>query len=418
MARCMASDAIHEFESHDQQVAVCLSEYHRHQTSQGKAVKVLDEAQGLIGGFGIPFGGPVLDGRDLEGEFFDKSTDFHFDWFPEEGRPVLYEHGTDPELRLEPVGRQVYKSVDDTLGVWVTAQLNMANRYAKAIMELAKKGVLGFSSGALAGYVRRVASGKITDWPWIEQTLTVRPANPYALIAPEAVKHFQMAGIEMSEALKAVWDEGIGEGNKSRKKLTLPDGLSFEDLRGRLEQAVRQIPGIDSDYCWISDIWDGNCIVSVEKGYVRFPFTLAANGDVAITGQGQAVVMQTNWVDAATKAGGEFGRALTAIKQSTLADTTLTAIATLLSGVDEATASIHSLLGLDDNALVAIKAGRVMSAENLNRMHSAMKAMGAMHDALCAGGEECSLNPPAKSTKKSNALEDFEAVLAKNGRKS
>ena len=407
MARCMISDAIGEFPDHDQQVAVCLSEYHRHQTSEGKAVKVLDEAQGLIGGFGIPFGGPVLDGRDLEGEFFDKSTDFHFDWFPEEGRPVLYEHGTDPELRLEPVGRQIYKSVDDALGVWVTAQLNMANRYAKAILELAKKGVLGFSSGALAGYVRRQKDGKITDWPWIEQTLTPRPANPYALIAPEAVKHFSLAGVEPPSALTQA----------SRKKLTLPDGMSFEDLRGRLEQAVRKIPGIDTEWAWVTDIRDGTCIVSFEAGYVRYPFTIGSGGLITITGPGQEVVMETNWLDAPAKMG-DFGRALISIKQSTLADTTLAAVATLLSGVDEATATIHSLLGLDENALIAIKAGRVMSAENLSRMHNAMKAMGAMHDALC-DGKDCPMNPGDDGEKgnAAKAIKEFEAIIAGNGRK-
>lgn len=495
MTRCMGSDVMQEYDDHDQQVAICLSQYHRHQEPGGKAVKVLSEDKGLLGGFGIPFGGPVLDGRDLEGEYFDKTTDFHFDWFPQEGRPVLYEHGLDSELGLEPVGRQIYKSVDDKLGVWVTVQLNMANRYAKAILELAKKGVLGMSSGALAGYVRRQADGKIIDWPWIEQTLTPRPANPYALIAPEAVKHFSMIGIEPSDALKAAWttayindlpdsaflyiepggekdedgkttprslrhfpyrdssgaiddahlrnalsripqsdlpedvkerviakareiasERGIGEGEgKSRKKLTLPDGVSFEDLRRQLEETIRKLPGIDPDYCWVADVEDNTCIVSLETGYLRFPFSLAGDGTVTITGPGRAVIMQTTWRDAPA---GKFAAALDSIKQSTLAGTAGAALDTLWGSVEDAMTAIHSLLGFDEEALVAVKAGRVMSATNVERMHKAMKAINSMHDALC-DGKGCPLSAKGGANKagnghksgSKNAIEQFEALL-------
>jgi hypothetical protein len=410
MARCMASDAIGEFPSHDQQVAVCLSEYHRHQPHQGKAVKILDEDQGLIGGFGIPFGGPVLDGRDLEGEYFDKSTDFHFDWFPEEGRPLLYEHGTDPNLRLEPVGRQVYKSVDDSLGVWVTAQLNMANRYAKAIMELAKKGVLGFSSGALAGYVRRQANGKIIDWPWIEQTLTPRPANPYGLIAPEAVKHFQMAGIDIPAAFKAVWDTTYIDDLPDSAFLYIEPG-GEKDADGKTTpRSLRHFPYKDADG-------------AVDEPHLRNALSRIPQSNLSqdvkdrVIAKAQAIASEHGIGEGKT---GDFAAALSTVKQLTLGRSTLAAIGTLLDGIEDATKALGQLLGTEsgDGAVVgvnqaALKAGRVMSAANLDRMHNAIKAMGDMHDALCPGGEECSLN--AKSIKTSSVLAEFEALLNKTG---
>ena len=39
------------------------------------AIKLLDLEKGLIEGLAIPFGGP-FDGKDFDGEFFSKDTDF------------------------------------------------------------------------------------------------------------------------------------------------------------------------------------------------------------------------------------------------------------------------------------------------------------------------------------------------------
>lgn len=161
------------------------------------AIKVLDADRGILGGWAIPFGGPVHGGKDLEGEYFAPDTNFAFDWFPDEGRPVLYEHGTDPAIKLTVIGRQTSKRVDPDKGVWAQTQLNMAHRYAEVILQLAKKGVLGYSSGSVLAHIRRSGAGKIAQWPWIELTLTPRPANPYGLIAPEAVKHIEVIGNEV-----------------------------------------------------------------------------------------------------------------------------------------------------------------------------------------------------------------------------
>ena len=79
---------------------------------------------GEVEGWGIPFGGPI-DGADLDGERFTKDTDFRFDWFPD-GRPMLYDHGTDRKLGLDLIGRQTEHEVVDEVGVWVKGQINMS----------------------------------------------------------------------------------------------------------------------------------------------------------------------------------------------------------------------------------------------------------------------------------------------------
>lgn len=409
----MASDAIGEFSDHDQQVAVCLSQYQRHQSGAEKSLKILDENRGLIGGYGIPFGGPVLDGRDLEGEFFANDTDFHFDWFPQEGRPVLYEHGLDADLRLEPVGRQQVKIIDEKLGVWTAVQLDTAGRYFKALMELAKQGVLGLSSGALRGYVRKMGNGKIVEWPWVELSLTPRPANPYALIEPEAVKHFTLAGIALSDALKAQWDTAYINNLPDSAFAVIKPGGKKDDSGRTTPRDLRMLPHHDEGGALNRDhLAAARARVDQENTDLTDAQRAEAQAHLARHAE------QMSMGDA-----GKFAEALTSIKQSTLAETATAALNTLLAGIDDATATIASLLGFDERAFVAIKAGRVMSAANMDRMHNAMKAMGAMHDALC-DGNDCPMGGgsdggnaggDAQKTDAQKAIHEFEAIVARNG---
>jgi len=171
------------------------------------AIKVLDAKQGLITGLGIPYGGPVPGGagkgRDLEGEWFSGATDFKLDWFPDEGRPALYDHGINPAIKADVIGRQIEKRIDPEVGIFTTVQLNMAHKYSSAILSLVEDGKLGFSSGAMKHLAKVNRSGHIEQWPWVEQTLTTVPANPYSLIPAEAVKHLGLLGLEIPAELGA-----------------------------------------------------------------------------------------------------------------------------------------------------------------------------------------------------------------------
>ena len=165
------------------------------------AVKFSDEATGLIEGLAIPFGGPAS-GKDLDGEKFTKDTDLALDWYPN-GRPLLYDHGTDAEVGVQVVGRQVSAKVVEA-GMWAEAQLNRAHQYFEAIQGMVKDGKLYFSSGSVPHLVQASGDGTIKRWPWVEQSLTTTPANPYATVS---VKRASAAAKSLGLAIP----EGLGE---------------------------------------------------------------------------------------------------------------------------------------------------------------------------------------------------------------
>ena len=151
------------------------------------AVKFIDGSLSLVRGLGMPYGGPFA-GKDTDGEFFSKRTDFMFDFLAGE-RPLLYHHGMDPEMDGTISGRVVeYKSTD--AGVWTIAQLDMRSKYIEAIQKMIEEEALSFSSGAYPTLVQvDRKTGEILRWPWVELSLTPTPANPYA-IASKSVRTF------------------------------------------------------------------------------------------------------------------------------------------------------------------------------------------------------------------------------------
>lgn len=310
------------------------------------AVKILDEKKGIIAGWGIPFGGP-LRGKDLDGEYFSPDTDFCFEWFKDEGRPVLYHHGLDPEIGLERIGTQTSKRIDDANGVWVTAQLDLAHKYAEMILELAKKGVLGFSSGALGGYVRRAGNGKIVQWPWIEQTLTPIPANPYALIAPDAVKRWQGLNINVPETLleaaKAVWDTAYID--------ALPDSaFAVIDKNGR------HLPHHASGG-------------AVDEPHLRN----------ALSREPQTQLSAANHAKA--RAHLERHAKALGIGDSSSKALDLAAVADLLTQIDDAADALLAMFGIPDVDDNTVKAAR-MGAVEMDSLHAAMSHMKAIHAAV------------------------------------
>jgi hypothetical protein len=169
------------------------------------AVKFADGSKDIIEGIGIPFGGPFA-GKDIHGDDFGPDTDFCLDWF--EKRPLLYEHGTDAKLQHSKIGTVIsHEERDD--GIWVQAQLDTASRYKKAVEKLIERQALYFSGGALDYLIKGSKSDPkhATRWPWVELSLTPKPANPgqptvYSVKAVDALEHFDNAQIEMPAAVK------------------------------------------------------------------------------------------------------------------------------------------------------------------------------------------------------------------------
>ncbi len=136
------------------------------------AVKALDDS-GRIGGYLVVWGDESR--RDLQGEYFTPQTELGLDWYPR--RPVLYHHGLDGKLGPVMIG-QIETLVPDATGVWAEAQLDMHNRWAQAVADLVRRGVLGWSSGSLPHLVDVARNGCIRRWPVIEGSLTPSPAEP------------------------------------------------------------------------------------------------------------------------------------------------------------------------------------------------------------------------------------------------
>ncbi len=136
------------------------------------SLKTLDSA-GRVGGYLVVWGNP--DERDLQGEYFTPATELGLAWFSQ--RPVLYQHGLDGALKAAVIGT-IDTLVRDETGVWAEAQLDLRQRWARAVQRLIEKQVLGWSSGSLAHMVEVADDGHIRRWPIVEGSLTPTPAQP------------------------------------------------------------------------------------------------------------------------------------------------------------------------------------------------------------------------------------------------
>ncbi len=140
----------------------------------GDTVKALPD--GKVAGYLIRFGSPSQ--TDLVRDYFTAET--NFDFANGETKSVYYAHGQDEQVGKRRIGRGSLKS--DEVGVWVEAQLDLADEYQAAIYELAKKEKLGWSSGSAAHLVERKAAENgakhITQWPLVEASLTPQPCEP------------------------------------------------------------------------------------------------------------------------------------------------------------------------------------------------------------------------------------------------
>lgn len=142
----------------------------------GGAVKALPD--GKVVGQLVRFSSATA--PDLTGDFFTPSTDFDVDDWSTVIKGVYYAHGQDAQIGKRRIGKASLKH--DELGVWVEAQLDLADEYQAAIYEMAKQDKLGWSSGSVAHLVERKAVtddiSEITRWPLAEASLTPQPAEP------------------------------------------------------------------------------------------------------------------------------------------------------------------------------------------------------------------------------------------------
>src|SRR5512146_2528709 len=165
------------------------------------AGKAETETHFTLAGWAVVYGG-----QDLTGETVTKDTDF---WLDRLGRKkvLLYDHGFDDAVQTKVIGEAEITEQED--GLWFEAQLEKANKYAQQVLRLARAGVLGASTGAIAHLVRgeETPTGYVyKSWPFPELSLTVTPAEHRTLGVDEL-----KALVREVEALRGLLPEAAGE---------------------------------------------------------------------------------------------------------------------------------------------------------------------------------------------------------------
>lgn len=148
---------------------------------QGLTVKSMTNDSAVVGGYGIVFGG-----MDLAGDTFTPETELRLDMVPV--KDLYYDHSMGEVAHA--IGT-VLKAEADQVGVWVESQLDRHKAYVEEVLELIKRGVLGYSSGSVPHLVHR-DNGKILAWPVVEWSLTPTPAEPRT-IGVERIKQLTEA---------------------------------------------------------------------------------------------------------------------------------------------------------------------------------------------------------------------------------
>ena len=149
----------------------------------------------------LPFGGPIPMkgaplGVDLDGEWFDASTDI-YGQYPAlratRDRLVDWHHTTFAD-RVDPMGgrmkgailgRVVLDAEPEADGVWADFWANAGEDRRRLVAELERRSVpLYGSTQPVAGGVVRGKAGHIDVWPIKYHTISTSPQNTYAVVPP------------------------------------------------------------------------------------------------------------------------------------------------------------------------------------------------------------------------------------------
>lgn len=178
----------------------------------GGEVKAMED--GRIEGHLVRFGNPDASAKR---DVFTKA-DTDFDINPEQDESTIYyNHGFDEVLKKKALGNNKAAIGVDDVGVWIKAQLDMRDKYERAIYELAKAGKLGWSSGAPGHLVERKAIGDnahlVTKWPLgKDASLTPIPADPMNRSSVKSIGDIEMLSLE--DAIKSLLNQTDSEGQE------------------------------------------------------------------------------------------------------------------------------------------------------------------------------------------------------------
>jgi hypothetical protein len=188
----------------------------------------------------IPFGGP-FDGKDFDEEFFSERTDIKPDWF--DRRPLVWHHNLDGTMKADPVLGTADDTEKSDEGWWSTIWLDRSHQYWSQVDALLRGGKVYGSSGSLPSFVKTDRkTGEILVWPFIEQTLTPTPANPYARIVPaKALAHFDAANLILPPSVRDLLSDPNSQQADLRPDLaTAVDAATRQRLSGDLASLLER----------------------------------------------------------------------------------------------------------------------------------------------------------------------------------
>jgi len=231
---------------------------------QGSTIKAT--GRGMVEGYLVRFGNPS--DTDLERDYFTKSTDFGMEFNDGSSHKLglYYNHGMDPVVKTKKIGYGSIKMTDN--GLWYEAQLDLADEYAKMIYDLAKKGKLGFSSGAASHMVDRVPVGKsfeIKRWNLAEASLTPQPAESR-----------NMASV------KRYFDERGRFIPYTREELARMEQKEYDAYMGMMFDKMNTMKneGYDEEYDDIEDMVEGSIAVGSDPSMIAETVFEDSNLDV------------------------------------------------------------------------------------------------------------------------------------------
>lgn len=163
----------------------------------GSEVKAL--GNGKVGGYLVLFSDPK--NPDLSGDYFDSNTEFDLERSTKS--TVYYSHGLDRTLKTKKLAINDAELKKDEVGIWAEAQLDLRDKYEKAIYAMVKAGKLGWSSGTAPHLVERetikVGSKSVNyvkTWPLgLDASLTPTPCEPRTLVV--SVKSINVDDVQL-----------------------------------------------------------------------------------------------------------------------------------------------------------------------------------------------------------------------------
>lgn len=191
------------------------------------------------------------DNLDNYGTYFDKDTNYYLDWFNK--RPWLYHHGMHPMMGLTQVGEWISAEIDDE-GVFLIGEMLESFKHKEAVKELIRAEVLYPSQGTL-GYAMDFnwETGHVIDWPLVEVSSTVRPANlqqqAISLEVGRAIRALQ-GGILMEENAETPTQKGLTEAPPQTEPKVgdtpiVPATAADTDSREAISQLAQAVTAVD-----------------------------------------------------------------------------------------------------------------------------------------------------------------------------